>query len=84
MRATPLIRDLLNRQLALEWTTATLVRDDPAKTLTKVYRIPELSGEGYYMAFGRQTPDATVARFRQGLEAIHRNGDFERLQKKWL
>ena len=60
------------------------VGDDPAKTLTKVYRIPELSGEGYYMAFGRQTPDLTVARFRQGLEAIRRNGVFERLQKKWL
>lgn len=70
-----------------ELTASYLARqagDDPAKTLTKVYRIPELSGEGYYMAFGRQTPDATVARFRQGLEAIHRNGDFERLQKKWL
>jgi len=47
VRATPLIRDLLNRQLALEWTTAQLVHDDPAKTLdttgrTDVLLFPEL------------------------------------------
>ncbi len=33
VRVTPLIRDLLNRQLAFEWTTTQLVHDDPAKTL---------------------------------------------------
>ncbi|MDP2369688.1 substrate-binding periplasmic protein [Rhodoferax sp.] len=58
--------------------------DDPAKTLAKVYRINDLSSEGYYMAFGSQTPDATVAKFRKGLEAIKRNGTFDALKKKWL
>lgn len=58
--------------------------DDPAKTLAKVYRISDLSSEGYYMAFGSQTPDATVALFRKGLEAIKKNGTFEALKKKWL
>lgn len=58
--------------------------DDPAKTLAKVYRIPDLSSEGYYMAFGAQTPDATVAQFRKALETIKKNGTFDALKKKWL
>jgi len=33
LRTTPLVRDLLDRRLALEWTDARLVHDDPAKTL---------------------------------------------------
>ena len=46
VRETPLIRDLLNRQLAFEWTTAQLVYDDPAKTRDttgKVRLFPELA-----------------------------------------
>ncbi|HEY1459435.1 MAG TPA: phospholipase D family protein [Casimicrobiaceae bacterium] len=47
VRATPLIRDLLDRRLALEWDTAQLVYDDPAKTLdtterTDVLLFPQL------------------------------------------
>ncbi len=47
VRAAPLIRDLLNRQLALEWTNAQVVYDDTAKTLdttarTDVLLFPEL------------------------------------------
>jgi len=47
VRGTPLIRDLLDRRLALEWTTAQVVYDDPAKTLdtaerTDVLLFPEL------------------------------------------
>jgi len=46
-RTTPLVRDLLGRQLALEWTLARVVYDDPAKTLdttarTDVLLFPEL------------------------------------------
>ena len=33
VRASPLVRDLLAGRLALEWTRAQLVHDDPAKTL---------------------------------------------------
>ncbi len=33
VRATPLLRELLERKLSIEWTTARLVYDDPAKTL---------------------------------------------------
>ncbi|HTO48116.1 MAG TPA: phospholipase D family protein [Burkholderiales bacterium] len=47
VRTTPLVRDLLAGQLALEWTLAQLVYDDPAKTLdtaarTDVLLFPEL------------------------------------------
>jgi len=33
VRTTPLVRDLLGRQLGLEWTLARVLSDDPAKTL---------------------------------------------------
>jgi len=33
VRATPLVRELLDRQLDFEWVTAQVVYDDPAKTL---------------------------------------------------
>lgn len=69
-----------------ELTASYLARqagDDPARTLARVYRIPELSGEGYYMAFGKQTPDATVERFRQALQHLKRSGGYEQLQRKW-
>jgi putative cardiolipin synthase len=47
VRATPLVRNLLDRELAIEWTRAELVHDDPAKTLdasgrTDVLLFPEL------------------------------------------
>ena len=47
VRATPLVRELLDRKLALEWATAEVVYDDPAKTLdtterTDVLLFPEL------------------------------------------
>jgi putative cardiolipin synthase len=47
VRATTLVRDLLDRRLDLEWTTAEVVYDDPAKTLdtterTDVLLFPEL------------------------------------------
>jgi len=46
-RTTSLVRDLLGRQLVLEWTHAQVVYDDPAKTLdttarTDVLLFPEL------------------------------------------
>ena len=69
-----------------ELTASYLARqagDNPARTLARVYRIPELSGEGYYMAFGKQTPDATVERFRQALQHLKRSGGYEQLQRKW-
>ena len=69
-----------------ELTASHLAReagDNPTETLARVYRIPELSGEGYYMAFGNLTPDATVDKFRRALEAIKQSGRYEQLQRKW-
>lgn len=69
-----------------ELTASYLARqagDDPAKTMVRVYRIPELSGEGYYMAFGKQTSDATVDKFRRALESLKESGRYEQLQRKW-
>ena len=49
-----------------------------------VLRIDALSSQGgYYMAFGAQTPDAMVEQFRKGLQAIVRNGTYDRIQRKW-
>jgi putative cardiolipin synthase len=47
VRSSPLLRELLERALAFEWTTARVVNDDPAKTLdasarTDVLLFPEL------------------------------------------
>jgi putative cardiolipin synthase len=47
VREATLIAELLNRQLAIEWTTAQVMHDDPAKTLdtserTDVLLFPEL------------------------------------------
>ncbi len=58
--------------------------DDPAKVLAKAHRITELGSDGYYMAFGINTPDALVERFRNGLETVKKNGTFDALKGKWL
>ncbi len=58
--------------------------DDPAKVLVKAHRISGLGSDGYYMAFGINTPDALVERFRVGLETIKKNGTFDSLKRKWL
>jgi len=58
--------------------------DDPSHVLQKALFIPELSGNGNYMAFGLKTSDALVERFRKGLESIKKNGTYDALQKKWL
>ncbi len=56
---------------------------DPETLLHKSLPIPELSAQSYYMAFGKATPDATVAQLRKALEAVRSNGSFDRLQQKW-
>ena len=58
--------------------------DDPAKILARSYSITELGNDGYYMAFGVNTPDALVERLRNGLAIIKSNGTYDALKKKWL
>ncbi len=59
--------------------------DDPDTTLVRVLALPDLSNDdGLNMAFSSKTPDATVERFRKGLDTIRRNGTYDAIKKKWL
>ncbi|GJI97821.1 hypothetical protein RugamoR57_45390 [Duganella caerulea] len=55
-----------------------------SRTLVRALQLTELGSGGSYMAFGPQTDDVLVERFRKGLEAIKANGTFAALQKKWF
>lgn len=66
---------------------ADIVRRDGgelSKTLVRALQLTELGSGGSYMAFGPQTDDVLVDRFRKGLDAIKANGTFAALQKKWF
>jgi polar amino acid transport system substrate-binding protein len=58
--------------------------DDPARTLVRALPLPDLGGDGQYMAFGARTSDAVVERFRKGLDAVKKNGTVDALKRKWL
>lgn len=59
--------------------------DDPNTMLVRVLSLPDLANDdGLNMAFSLKTPDATVERFRKGLETIRRNGTYDSIKKKWL
>lgn len=58
--------------------------DDPGSMLARSLAISDLGGDGYYMAFSLNTPDALVERVRKALQTIKRNGTFDALRKKWL
>lgn len=58
--------------------------DVPSKSLARSFAIPDLGSDGYYMAFGVNTPDALVERLSKGLATIKSNGTYEALKKKWL
>lgn len=53
IRTSPLVRALLGRQLPLEWTSARLVYDDPAKTLDSTARTDILLFPQLVRAIGR-------------------------------
>lgn len=58
--------------------------DDPARTLVQSLRVPELEDAGgFSMAFSAGTPDATVQRFKKGLDAIRANGTYDAIARKW-
>jgi putative cardiolipin synthase len=58
VRTTPLVNDLLSRQLALEWTRAWVVHDDPAKTLDTTARTDLLLFPELVRSIGR--PERTL------------------------
>jgi putative cardiolipin synthase len=53
VRATPLVREIADGQLALEWASAKLVYDDPAKTLDAAARRDVLLFPDLLQAMGR-------------------------------
>jgi cardiolipin synthase C len=53
VRATPIVRDVLEGRLAFEWTTARVVNDDPAKTLDTTARADILLFPELVRAIGR-------------------------------
>jgi putative cardiolipin synthase len=58
VRATPLVRDLLDHKLSFEWTTAQIVYDDPAKTLDATERTDVLLFPALVRMIGR--PEKTL------------------------
>lgn len=53
--------------------------DDPAQQLKAELKLHELGGDGLYMAFSHNTPDALVARVRRAFETLRRDGRLARL-----
>jgi putative cardiolipin synthase len=53
VRATPIVRDILDGRLTFEWTTARVVNDDPAKTLDTTARSDILLFPELVRAIGR-------------------------------
>jgi putative cardiolipin synthase len=53
VRATPIVRDVLEGRLTFEWTTARVVNDDPAKTLDTTARADILLFPELVRAIGR-------------------------------
>ena len=58
VRATPIVRDILEGRLRFEWTTARVVNDDPAKTLDTTARKDVLLFPQFARTIGR--PDRTL------------------------
>jgi putative cardiolipin synthase len=58
VRVTPVVRDLLDRKLAFEWTTARVLHDDPAKTLDTTERTDVLLFPALVRTIGR--PEKTL------------------------
>lgn len=68
VRATPIVRDILDGRLTFEWTTAQVVSDDPAKTLDTTARADVLLFPELVRAIGRpgQTLDLVTPYFVPG------------------
>jgi polar amino acid transport system substrate-binding protein len=74
--------------ISIEANALYLIRqagDKPDEEMMQVLSLPDLGANGgLNMAFSRQTPDALVERFRQGLASIQRDGSYARIANKWL
>ncbi|MCP3941404.1 MAG: amino acid ABC transporter substrate-binding protein [Desulfobacteraceae bacterium] len=82
---------LLSKRIDLwsmpELTASYIVKKEgykPEEIIKKVYRLDEVSSEGYYMAFGKKTSDEIVEKFRSALEKIKKNGTHKMILEKYL
>ncbi|MET1078660.1 MAG: transporter substrate-binding domain-containing protein [Pseudomonas sp.] len=80
--------DRVDLWISIELNALHLIRqagDDPAQSVVRALPLPDVAGQrGLHMAFSPQTDDAVVARFRQGLETVQRNGTYAAIARKWL
>jgi polar amino acid transport system substrate-binding protein len=58
--------------------------DDAEKLFERVLTLPEIGRDGTYMAFGANTSDALVERFRKGLDTLKKNGTYAVIKKRWM
>ncbi|MCX4029458.1 transporter substrate-binding domain-containing protein [Endozoicomonas sp. SM1973] len=56
----------------------------PDKLLSQAYFFAELSPEGYYMAFNKDTDDTLVNKLQQGLMAIKNKGILQKIHQKYV
>ncbi len=82
-----LLKDRIDLWAVPELTAYYLVKQEgyaPDKILRKVYLLDQISTEGYYMAFGKNTSDHIVEKFREALDTIKKNGTHQMILKKYL
>lgn len=56
---------------------------DPHQRLKKVYSLSELSPEGVYMAFSKDTPDSIVDAFKKAVEKVKAKGEYDSILAKY-
>ena len=72
--------------IANEMNALYLVRhagQDPTQVLHRALALPDLGTHGLGMAFSLKTPDATVERFRAGLQRLRDSGRYEAITRTW-
>ena len=57
---------------------------DPSKELSRAFFLKELSPEGYYLAFSKQTDPALVERFADALKGMHDDGSYQQIVQRYL
>ncbi|MCX4028585.1 substrate-binding periplasmic protein [Spartinivicinus marinus] len=56
----------------------------PKYTIKKVFHLADLSTEGYYMAFNKDTDNNTVSKFKESLNKIKREGIYKNIINSYL
>lgn len=84
------LKKLIHRRVDLwavvDLTAHYLVQSNqyPKNIIKEVYCLQEISTEGAYMAFSKNTPDALVDQFREALKKIKEDGTYDKILAKYL